>query len=251
MGMGVNAAPQPLYPQNPLYRRLGGPQGLSVCLGARSLAPPIGILRKDQRVFTPSTLSRLIIPLTKPESTLGSRGIAPPILNFGTARRRVVNFTSRPLYPPGKKVRYPLNRRLDGWQSSSGRFGEEKNLLLLQGLEICTVQLVAQSLYRLSYTGRVGVYRKRNFEYWIIILFGIQARNMSLKYFTGVCLQKKIRQDQSWQGHTSVRLPFNNLPWLLEEPLTKEGHMTVVNISNCAQKHPYASRLLFSQYEVN
>jgi hypothetical protein len=38
----------------------------------------------------------------------------------------VVNFTPRPLYPRGKSPRYPLERRLGGPQSRSGRSGEEK-----------------------------------------------------------------------------------------------------------------------------
>jgi hypothetical protein len=41
----------------------------------------------------------------------------------------VVNFTPRPLYPPGKSPRYPLDGRLGGPQSRSGRFGEEKKIL--------------------------------------------------------------------------------------------------------------------------
>jgi hypothetical protein len=40
----------------------------------------------------------------------------------------VVNFTPRPLDPRGKSPRYPLDRRLGGPQSRSGRFGEEKIL---------------------------------------------------------------------------------------------------------------------------
>jgi hypothetical protein len=40
----------------------------------------------------------------------------------------VVNFTPRPHYPRGKSPRYPLDRRLGGPQSRSGRFGEEKIL---------------------------------------------------------------------------------------------------------------------------
>jgi hypothetical protein len=40
----------------------------------------------------------------------------------------VVSFTPRPLYPQGKSLRYPLDRRLGGPQSRSGRHGEEKNL---------------------------------------------------------------------------------------------------------------------------
>jgi hypothetical protein len=39
----------------------------------------------------------------------------------------VVSFTPRPLYPQGKSPWYPLDRRLGGSQSRSGRGGEEKN----------------------------------------------------------------------------------------------------------------------------
>jgi hypothetical protein len=47
----------------------------------------------------------------------------------------VVNFTPRPLYPRGKSPRYPLERRLGGPQSRSGRFGEVK-ILDPTGLEL-------------------------------------------------------------------------------------------------------------------
>jgi hypothetical protein len=40
----------------------------------------------------------------------------------------VVSFTPRPFYARGKSSRYPLDRRLNGSQSRSGRRGEEKNL---------------------------------------------------------------------------------------------------------------------------
>jgi hypothetical protein len=36
------------------------------------------------------------------------------------------SFTSRPLYPQRKNLQYPLDRRLGGPQSRSGRRGEEK-----------------------------------------------------------------------------------------------------------------------------
>jgi len=39
----------------------------------------------------------------------------------------VVSFTTRPLYPQGKRPWYPLDRRLDGPHSQSGCGGEEKN----------------------------------------------------------------------------------------------------------------------------
>jgi hypothetical protein len=40
----------------------------------------------------------------------------------------VVNFTPRPLYPQGKILWYPSDRRLDGPQSRSARGGEEYNI---------------------------------------------------------------------------------------------------------------------------
>jgi hypothetical protein len=65
----------------------------------------------------------------------GSGSIAPHVLDLGTRWRWVVSFTSRPLYPQGKNPWYPLNRRLGGPQSRSGRGGEEKNSQPLPGLE--------------------------------------------------------------------------------------------------------------------
>jgi len=45
---------------------------------------------------------------------------------------------------PGKKfLQYPLNSKLDGSQSQSGCFGEEKNILLLLASEPWLVQPVA------------------------------------------------------------------------------------------------------------
>jgi len=41
----------------------------------------------------------------------------------------------RPLYPQGKSPWYPLDRRLGGPQSRSGRGGEEKNYELSPGIE--------------------------------------------------------------------------------------------------------------------
>jgi len=42
--------------------------------------------------------------------TMRSGGIAPPILNLGTRRMWVVNFTPRPLFPWVKSPWYPLDR---------------------------------------------------------------------------------------------------------------------------------------------
>jgi hypothetical protein len=60
------------------------------------------------------------------EGVLGSGGIAPLIPWPRHRRRWVVSFTPRPLYPHGKSPWYPLDRRLGGPQSRSGRGGEEK-----------------------------------------------------------------------------------------------------------------------------
>jgi len=42
------------------------------------------------------------------------------------------------LFNPGKEHRYPLNKRLHGLQSRTGRLGEEKNSLVLVELERLT-----------------------------------------------------------------------------------------------------------------
>jgi hypothetical protein len=57
----------------------------------------------------------------------------------------------RPLYPLGKNTQYPMDRKLDGPQSRSGRHGELK-ILTLVGLELRLLGLPTrnQSLYRLT-----------------------------------------------------------------------------------------------------
>jgi hypothetical protein len=61
------------------------------------------------------------------EGVLGNGGIVLRILDLGTRQRSVVSFTPRPLYLQRKNPWYPLDRRLSGPQSRSGRGGEEKN----------------------------------------------------------------------------------------------------------------------------
>jgi hypothetical protein len=56
----------------------------------------------------------------------------------------MVSFTPRPLYPQGKSPWYPLDRRLGGPQSRSGRGSEEKNSQPLPGLGLPIVQPVGQ-----------------------------------------------------------------------------------------------------------
>jgi hypothetical protein len=69
---------------------------------------------------------------------LRSGVLASCILNLGTRWRWVVSFTLWPLYP-----RYPLDWRLCGLQSRSGRDDEEKNIPAPVGDRTPVVQLVA------------------------------------------------------------------------------------------------------------
>jgi hypothetical protein len=61
------------------------------------------------------------------------------------------------LYPE-KETRYPLDRRLDGPQSRSGRDGEEKNSQPLRGLETQIVQPIAQRYTTGSYNYHCIIY---------------------------------------------------------------------------------------------
>jgi hypothetical protein len=56
-----------------------------------------------------------------------SKGTVLCIFDFGTRWRWVASFTFQPLYPQERVPRYPLDRRLDGPQSLSGRGVEERN----------------------------------------------------------------------------------------------------------------------------
>jgi hypothetical protein len=74
----------------------------------------------------------------------GSGDIASRILELGIRWRCVVSFKTLPLYPQGKSPSYPLDRRLSGFQSRSGRGGEEKNSQPLRRLKPPIIELVAQ-----------------------------------------------------------------------------------------------------------
>jgi hypothetical protein len=103
----------------------------------------------------------------------GCEGIAPRIFYLDTRWRWVVRFTHLPLYPQGKNPRYPLDRRLGGPQSWSGRGGEEKNSQPQSGLEPPNPDHPArcQSLYRLSHPGSSVWYRDINYFTQFIYIF--------------------------------------------------------------------------------
>jgi hypothetical protein len=69
------------------------------------------------------------------EDVLENGGIAPRLLDLGTRWRWVVSFTPPPHYPQEKSPWYPLERRVRGPHSLSGRGGEEKNTQLLPRLD--------------------------------------------------------------------------------------------------------------------
>jgi hypothetical protein len=74
----------------------------------------------------------------------GSGGIDLRILDLGNRWKWVVSFRLRPFYPQGKSPWYPLDKRIGGPQSQSGRGSEEKNSQPLPGLEPPIILLVAQ-----------------------------------------------------------------------------------------------------------
>jgi hypothetical protein len=83
-------------------------------------------------VMTHASMSRVrgkVVPVltqlsTMPSRRMGSGCIYPRFLDLGTSWWWVVSFTPLLLYPRGKSLRYPLDRRLGGPQSRSGRHGE-------------------------------------------------------------------------------------------------------------------------------
>jgi hypothetical protein len=84
----------------------------------------------------------------------------------------VVSLTRRPLYRQGKSPWYPLDRRLGGPQSHSGRGGEERNPQPPPGIEPYNPYRPARSpaLYRLSYRAKYFILR-RTFSLQNVLLF--------------------------------------------------------------------------------
>jgi len=81
-----------------------------------------------------------VVPVYHRKAYKGSRGTTPPILKLDTGWKWS---TSRlAVLPPGEQPRYPLNRRLGGLQSQSGRFAEDKSPLPLPRFKPWTVQPV-------------------------------------------------------------------------------------------------------------
>jgi hypothetical protein len=93
--------------------------------------------------------------LTMPLRHVGDWRYSSAILDLGIRGRWVVSFTPLPLYPRGKIPRYPLDRRLSGPQSQSGRCGEETILYCQESKSGRPAR--SPSLYRLSFSDSFGV----------------------------------------------------------------------------------------------
>lgn len=85
-----------------------------------------------------------VVPFYAMKACRRNGGIAP-LLNVGTKWRCFASCTPQSLHPQ-ERTAGPVNRRMDGLQSLSGRFGEAKHLLYLPGFEHGTLQSVAYLL---------------------------------------------------------------------------------------------------------
>ena len=91
-------------------------------------------------------VTREVVPVHATKTCAGNRGVAPPFLTStlhgGEDTSRLGRFKSG-----GKRTRYPWNKRTVGAQSRSGRFGEQKNILLQAGFEPRIAQPLRPVLY--------------------------------------------------------------------------------------------------------
>ena len=72
----------------------------------------------------PTNCTGEFVPVVAMKAYMGSRIIAPSILNFGARSRLVFSITFRSFYLK-TECRYPLNGRLGGPQNSSVNFREK------------------------------------------------------------------------------------------------------------------------------
>jgi hypothetical protein len=73
------------------------------------------------------------VPAHATKAYRGSRGIAPVILNFGTRRERSSSLLAHLILR--NKPRYPINKRMGGYQSCYGRFEKVINSVSSAGIQ--------------------------------------------------------------------------------------------------------------------
>jgi hypothetical protein len=93
---------------------------------------------------------------TTPWRCLGSGSIAPRILHMGTRRRWAVSFTQRPLYSPGKRPWYSLNKTLGGSQNLLQQTRSHINLLTSVPITNSNVAVSSAGTFRATDLSRHG-----------------------------------------------------------------------------------------------
>jgi hypothetical protein len=138
-----------------------------------------------------------------------------------------VSFTPRPLYPQGNITWYPLDRRLGGPQSRSGRGGEENNSQPPSGTELKNPDRPSRSpaLYRLSYHGSHDIEIENQYSYKfcinhfclrVLILYG-DRMNLENVTYSGCVLVKSIHRIVKLTYVTILVWIFLALPYRLEQ----------------------------------
>jgi hypothetical protein len=137
----VITIPTPCSPVHYIY----SPDNKNNCMGPEGTSSAGSLCCRCWQLYSPRILLwseqgyRRICPCaqltTTPWRRVGEWRYSSNILHLGTKWRRVASFTPRPFYPRGNGPRYPLDRRLGGPKSRSGRCGVEKDLLPLPGIE--------------------------------------------------------------------------------------------------------------------
>jgi hypothetical protein len=85
------------------------------------------------------------------EDVWGSEVTAPTFLSSALEGGEGASFTLQPLYSRGKSPHYPMDMKLGGSQSRSGRYGREKPCYRRESNPGRPARNL--SLYRLSYPG--------------------------------------------------------------------------------------------------
>jgi hypothetical protein len=172
---------------------------------------------------------------------MGERRYSSTILDLDSRWTRVVNFTPRPFYSEGKSARCPFDR-LGGPQSHSGRYGEEKNLLFLQGIELQTcyshlilhIKFCRLTLYNVWSLRSFVKYTYR--QLFFIFCFSPPPRNLVLFY-------------RSWvfQYYFTEMVMLRRLSRIYRNPL-KHGRLN--KIKNILVPTPRKRRCLHCRHQL-